>query len=113
VEISQKIDNNKAKLGYRERDILYQKEYASLRIKIALNCFELFALFTVVTVLAFLALSLTKLTDRVLLVISSVIISFIITLIFYKIKKYQISIDRFDKEAIYKKISKDLLKTKS
>ena len=33
MEISQKIDNNKAKLGYRERDKLYQKETLSREFK--------------------------------------------------------------------------------
>ena len=104
--------NNKPSLGYRERDKLYKKEYSSLKIKIVLNCFELFALFSVLAIVSYLLLTLLEWNDFLIPITISIAVSLMFTGIFYKIKKYQISITRFDKEGIYKKISKDLLNNK-
>lgn len=106
-------EQEKVQLGYRIRDLRYQKEYSALKIKIALNCFELFALFIVIAIGLYLLLSLTTWKTMDVPIIISIVLSLAITFIFYRIKKYQINITRFDKEDIYKKISKDLLNAKN
>ena len=96
-------------LGYKERDKLYQKEYSSLKIKIALNCFEIFAIF-IFTALGLYALMNTAHNWEIFFtpIAISIVISLIITIIFFKVKNYKVSISRFDKEDLYKKVSKEL-----
>jgi len=109
----EKLENT-TQLGYRERDKLYQKEYSALKIKIALNCFELFAMCVVLSIgFYLLATTLFEWTDPFPPTAISIVLGLILTGVFFKVKNYQVYISRFDKEDIYKKISKDLLKEKS
>ena len=106
-------EQKKVKLGYRVRDAKYKKEYAALKIKIALNRIELFALFVIIATGLHFTLNLTNWQTKSTPLVLSITLSLVITFYFYKYKKYQITITRFDKENIYKKISKDLLEDKN
>ncbi len=104
---------SKIKLRSRDRDILFKKEYAQLKIKVALNWFEIFALL-IVSFLATLKTSThLKIGSISLSVLISLIVAIGIAFVFSMFRKYQLKITRFDKEHIYKKISNDLIdKTK-
>lgn len=102
----------KATLGYRIRDLKYKKEYAALKIKIALNCFELLTLYLVLFIVFFMLTNITSWSNITTPIAISGIISFVFVFLFYKHKNYQLTINRFDKENIYKKISQELLNDK-
>ncbi len=38
------MESSKIKLRYKDRDVMFKKEYSQLKIKVALNWFEIFAL---------------------------------------------------------------------
>jgi hypothetical protein len=107
-------EKHNLKLSYRERDRLFKKEYTDLKIKVCLNCFELFALFAVAFFASYKLLTyFISWNSRILPLVISGVISLGLVFVFFKVKKYQLTINRFDREAIYKRISQDLLKNKS
>ena len=103
------MEATKIKLRYRDRDTLFKKEFSELRIKVALNWFEIIALITLSFIGSFKALHLIKFGGITINVIISVVISLIVATLFSRFRKYQLKITRFDKEHIYKKISADLI----
>ena len=105
---------SKIKLRYRDRDALFKKEYTELKIKVALNWFEIFALIVVSFFLSYKLVNyITTFDSMAIPIIISLIATAIITYLFCCFRKYQLNITRFDKEHIYKKISNDLIdKTK-
>ena len=101
------------KLRTRDRDIFFKKEFSKLKIKVALNWFEIIALFLVTFFGALKASFILGLNTIIISVIISLIVAILITFLFSCFRKYQLKITRFDKEHIYKKISADLIdKTK-
>jgi|GEM_PF-2915449 len=102
------MSNDNSQLGYRERDKLFKKYYTDLKIKVVLNWFELIALLAVSFFASFKLLQLMGLNSKVTTLFSAIIIAIIITALFSYIRKYKLSINRFDKENIYKKISTQL-----
>lgn len=99
-------DNNQ--LGYRERDKLFKKYYVELKIKVALNWFELIALLVVSFFGSFKLLKVMGMHNNVSCILSGLVIASIITGLFSYIRKYRLSINRFDKERIYKRVSNEL-----
>ena len=100
-------------LSYRERDRLFRKEYADLRIKVALNFLELLIFACLIFILVYSILeNVIDWSNIATPVIISLITSLVSTGIFYKTRKYQLTISRFDKEKIYKKVSNELLEEK-
>ena len=102
------METKKTKLGYRERDALFQKYFTEFKIKVALNWFELLALLAVSFFGSLKLVQLMGVENRVTIIISSLAISFIVTLLFSYIRKYKLRINRFDKERIYKRVSAEL-----
>ena len=107
------LEDSKIKLKTRDRDIFFKKEFSKLKIKVALNWFELIALF-LVTFLGVIKLTfILKMSSITLSVIIAVVLATAVALLFSYFRNYQLKITRFDKEHIYKKISADLIeKTK-
>ena len=103
---------SKIKLGYTERDKLFKKEYNELKIKVALNWFEIIALIIVTFFITLKATSLLQLDSIIIPVSISLIAAGGLTFLFCCFRKYQLKITRFDREHIYKKISKDLIESK-
>ena len=107
------METSKIKLRYRDRDTLFKKEFSELKIKVALNWFEMVALILLSLIGSFKVLQFFQLKNIILLFVLSFFISALITYFFCLFRKYQLKITRFDKEHIYKKISNDLIdKTK-
>lgn len=107
------MTTTKIKLRYRDRDTLFKKEYAELRVKVALNWFEIIALLSVSFFISLKLIYLFNWETLLIPVIISILVSIGITYLFCCFRKYQLKITRFDKEHIYQKISKDLIdKTK-
>ena len=106
------MNQEKVQLGYRERDKLFRKYFAELKIKVALNWFELFALLAVSGFVGFKLLSYFNVCSKVNCVLYSSVIAVVITLSFCFIRKYKLAINRFDKERIYKRVSSELLGSK-
>jgi len=109
-----KLKNKETKLSCRARDIHFKKQFNELKIKIYLNYFELLAFFSVTFFTSYFLLTNfikpnTLLTSTSTAGITSIIVSYF----FYKTRNYQLSITRRDKEYIYMKISKELLKEKT
>lgn len=103
------LDESKIKLRTRDRDTFFKKEFSKLRIKVALNWFEIIALF-LVAFLSILKLSfIVGIGDIALSIIIALVVAILITFLFSCFRKYQLKITRFDKEHIYKKISEDLI----
>jgi len=103
------IENNKIKLRTRDRDTFFKKEFSKLKIKVALNWFEIIALF-LVTFFGVLKISfILELTPIIIPVAISLSVATLITFLFFCFREYQLKITRFDKEHIYKKISEDLI----
>ncbi len=100
---------SKIKLSKRDRDLLFKKEYTQLKIKVALNWFEIFALLIVVFLVSLKTSSYLNIESIAISIILSLVIAIGITLFFSIFRKYQLNITRFDKEHIYKKISNDLI----
>ena len=107
--IQMEIDESKIKLRTRDRDTFFKKEFSKLKIKVALNWFELVALFLVTflgTLKACFVLGLSYITLSIFI---AIILATSIALLFSLFRKYQLKITRFDKEHIYKKISETLI----
>jgi Na+/glutamate symporter len=102
------MSNDNNQLGYRERDKLFKKHFTELKIKVALNWFELIALLAVSFFASIKLLELIGLDSKLTTVLFAATIAIIITALFCYIRKYKLSINRFDKERIYKLISKEL-----
>ncbi|PCJ25028.1 MAG: hypothetical protein COA97_08610 [Flavobacteriales bacterium] len=103
------MEVSKVKLRYRDRDTMFKKEYSELKIKVALNWFEIFALITVSSLLSFKMISYMNLGNIFIPIITSLGVALITTYLFCRFRNYQLNITRFDKEDIYKKISNDLI----
>ena len=98
----------KIKLKTRERNVFFKKEFLKLKIKVALNWFELSVLFTVTFWGTLKACFIFDLSYSALSLLITTLIAALIVLLFSYFRKYQLKITRFDKEHIYKKISADL-----
>ena len=109
------MESSKIRLRYRDRDVLFKKEYSELKIKVALNWFEIIALLMVTFSISIkVSVSFFKIETIIVSVVISLFIALAIAFLFSCFRKYQLRITRFDKEHIYKKISKDLIdETKS
>jgi hypothetical protein len=103
------METSKIKLRYRDRDTLFKKEFSELKIKVALNWFELIALITVSIIGSFKLLEFIEIKNVYTIVALSLLASALITYLFCSFRKYHLKITRFDKEHIYKKISNDLI----
>jgi len=103
------MESPKIKLRYRDRDTLFKKEFSELKIKVALNWFEIVALITLSFIISLKVVHSINYFSLTLNVIISILSSSIVTYIFCCFRNYQLKITRFDKEHIYKKISKDLI----
>lgn len=102
------MSTDNSQLGYREREKLFKKYFAELKIRVVLNWFELIALLTVSFFGSFKLLGLMGMHNRVACIMFGLVISCVITALFSYIRKYKLSINRFDKERIYKKVSAEL-----
>ena len=103
------MESQKIKLRYKDRELLFKKEYSQLKIKVALNWFEILTLIIISFFITFkLCLSINLGTIPVTTIIS-IIIALLSALLFSSFRKYQLKITRFDKEDIYKKVSNDLI----
>jgi len=102
------IKHNKIQLKTKARDVSFKKKLSKLKIKVALNWFELVALFLVTFFIVLKVIFILKMSHVTVSIFISLLISTSITLLFYNFRKYQLRITRFDKEHIYKKISEDL-----
>lgn len=102
-------EGHKIKLKTKDRDIFFKKEFSKLRIKVALNWFELIALFLVTFFGVLKGLLILKICFLTLSIIAAIIVASLIVLLFSYFRDYQLKITRFDKEHIYKKISADLI----
>jgi hypothetical protein len=98
----------KTKLGYKERDALFQKYYTEFKIKVALNWFELIALLAVSFFVSYKVLKYVGMEKITTCLIMAIAASAGITIVFSYIRKYKLSINRFDKERIYKRVSSEL-----
>ena len=108
------METSKIKLRYRDRDTLFKKEFSELRIKVALNWFEIIALITLTFLGSIKALLMLGVSSIPTNIVISFLISLLVAFMFSRFRNYQLKITRFDKEHIYKKISADLIdKTKS
>jgi hypothetical protein len=103
------VIEERIKLKTKDRDVFFKKEFSKLKIKVALNWFELIALF-LVTFLGVLKLCFfIGISYVAISIIISIFFAILISLLFSYLRKYQLKITRFDKEHIYKKISADLI----
>ncbi len=100
---------SKIKLSYKERDKLFKKYYAELKIKVALNWFELLALLVLSFFICYKTFGYIGVTDKITSIIMAIVGSIIVTLLFVYIRKYKLTINRFDRERIYKKLSSELI----
>lgn len=107
------MNQEEIKLGYRARDILFKKYFNELKIKVALNWCELIALLIITFFICFKLYGKIGVNSKTTILVISVATSFAVTLVFSYIRKYKLSINRFDKENLYKRVSKELIeKTK-
>ncbi len=100
---------SKIKLSYKDRDKLFKKYFTELKIKVALNWFELIALLLVLLFVSFKLFTYAGVSDKITVIIMALVSSIVITLIFSYIRKYKLSINRFDKENIYIRLSTELI----
>ena len=100
---------SKIKIGTRERDKLFKKDFSELKIRVVLNWFEILALLVVSFFITLKIVSFFELEGIVVVVLISTLSSAVITYIFCQFRKYKLFITRFDKEDIYKKISAELI----
>lgn len=96
-------------MRYKNLDLLYKKKYAELKIKIALNWFEILSLIVVTFLITLKTFLWLKIRDLSIIIISALIISFLIAYLFSIFRKYQLKITRFDKEDIYRDICRELI----
>lgn len=106
------MKTSKTKLGYKERDALFQKYFMEFKIKVALNWFELIALLVVSFFISKKLINYIGIDNGITNFIIAILTSVTITLIFSYIRKYKLTINRFDKERIYKRVSSELLSSK-
>jgi hypothetical protein len=108
------MGTTKVKLRYRDRDTLFKKEHTELKIKVALNWFELAVLVIVNSFLSYIGINHFFQFENIFIPVGiAVVISVGISYLFCCFRNYQLKITRFDKEHIYKKISNELIdKTK-
>ena len=102
------MSNDNSQLGYRERDKLFKKYFTELKIKVALNWFELIALLLISFFVALKLVAAMGLQTKISCLLVALPIAIIITGLFSYIRKYKLTINRFDKEHIYKKVSNEL-----
>lgn len=100
---------SKIKLGYKERDKLFKKEFTELKIKVALNWFEIIVLLCITFFISMKLHDFIMWENQFHPIIISIISCIVVTAIFAYFRKYQLTITRFHKENIYKKISAELL----
>jgi hypothetical protein len=100
---------SKIKLRTKDRDLLFKKEYSKLKIKVALNWFEIFALLIVAFLVSLKTAFYLNIGSTTISLVISLAIALGITFLFSIFRKYQLKITRFDKEHIYKRISNDLI----
>lgn len=100
---------DKTKLGYRERDRLFKKYFTELKIKVALNWFEIFALMLLSFFICFKLMPYIGVHVKITALVIAGVSSAFLTLLFCYIRKYKLTINRFDKEHIYKRLSSELL----
>lgn len=103
-----KLESSKIKLKTKDRDVYFKKEFSKLKIKVALNWFELVALFLVAFFIVLKASFMLQKDYVAASLFISLLISTSVVLLFSSFRKHQLRITRFDKEHIYKKISEDL-----
>ena len=112
--ISNTADYKGNKISHHDRDIHFNKQFQELKVKVSLNYFELIAFFSVVFfTIYFLLTNLISLSSILSSIGVSIGTSVIASYLFYKVRGFQLSITRRDKERIYMKISKELLEEKS
>ncbi|MDG1476084.1 MAG: hypothetical protein P8Q14_02970 [Vicingaceae bacterium] len=109
ASIGMELEESKIKLKTKDRDVFFKKEFSKLKIKVALNWFELVALFLVTFFGVIKVTFILKMSSITLSVIIAIILSVSVVLLFSYFRNYQLKITRFDKEHIYKKISADLI----
>ena len=103
------MSSQKIKLRYKDRDILFKKEYTQLKIRVVLNWLEVFVLL-MVSFFILLKISLSLNIGALLPNLGiSILSSLAIVFSFSYFRNYHLKITRFDKEDIYKKISNDLI----
>lgn len=100
---------SKIKLSYRERNKLYKKYYNELKIKVTLNWFELIALLILAFFVFFKVFGYIGVNGKTTTIIMSIISSIVLTSLFSYIRRYKLTINRFDKENIYKRLSNELI----
>jgi hypothetical protein len=95
----------KNKLKNSHVNLLFEKKYLKLKIKVFLNWLEISTLILISIII------IIKTTLRLNFVLTLLIISSIATilLIIITLRDYKLKINRFDKEDIYAEISKMLL----
>ena len=107
--IQLKVKEKKIQLKTNTRDLFFKKEFSKLKIKVALNWFEIVALFIVAFLGVLKTCFVLGMNNIVFSAIIAIVISILITLLFSCFRNYQLRVTRFDKEHIYKKISADLI----
>jgi hypothetical protein len=100
---------SKIKLGYKQRDKLFQKKFSELKTKVLLNWFEIFILLTVSFFITLKIILMFRTGSMLIQIGLSILSSLIVTLLFCSFRGYQLKITRFDKEHIYIKISSELM----
>ncbi|MCB0402613.1 MAG: hypothetical protein KDD41_11055 [Flavobacteriales bacterium] len=103
------MTEQKPKLGYKERDKLFKKYFTELKIKVALNWFEIFALTILTFFVGYKLMPYVGVHVKVTALVIAGCSSLFLTLLFCYIRKYKLTINRFDKEHIYKRLSSELL----
>jgi hypothetical protein len=96
-------------MRYKNLDLLYNKKYSQLKIKVALNWFEIFSLLVATFLIALKTFSWLKIGDLSITIVSTLIITFLTTYLFSIFRKYQLKITRFDKEDMYRDICRELI----
>jgi len=91
----------------RTKDKLFIKEYDNLKNNIILNWIELFTLLLVSFLVSLKFLNVIYWEHQTTPTLISGVLALFITVLFFSIKKHQLSITQFDKENIYKKISSE------
>jgi hypothetical protein len=101
--------SSKIRLKYKDRDILFQKEYNQLKIKVASNWLEIVTLVAIIFFISFKTCLSCNVENIIISILISGSLTFIIAFLVSHIRNYQLKITRYDKEDVYKKISHDLI----
>ncbi len=96
-------------MRYKDIDLLYKYEYSQLKIKVAMNWFEILSLIVVTALITLKAFSWLKFGHLSINIALTILISFTITYLFSHFRKYKLTINRFDKENIYKEVCRKLI----